>query len=752
MKRYAIWITARPWHVLVAVLLLTLGMATGTRRLTLKNTQDSDLPESDRMVATQREFADVFANPSVVVIGVRADDIYAPQTLQKIRAVSRDLGQVPGVLDNRIVSLTSMITIWHDATELVVAPLVPDRPLSVEDAARVRQQVEQRDALSRRLVASDGKFTVVTAFLEENYDRAVVYQGVRDIIARQGGPEELLPAGDAVFTTASEMGVQADSQRLIPLALVATCLMLFLWFRTLPGVLFPIIVAIFSIVWSLGAMGFLGLPLTVVSSALPVLMIIVSGSHGIHLMLNYYKSRSSLGPREATIEALTRSLPGLLMATGTTALAAATLATFRIRAIREFGVVLALSVVFSSVLALTVIPALLCAVKAKSRPGASSARLGTLLGNLTSWAVARRRLILLAMLPLGVAAVAGVGELKTGNDIVAVFPEHHPVRETFAVFNRELGGARMLNVLLKGEHANAILEPAYYQSVQELQRFAEKLPGVGKVFSYADIVSAFCSDVGERCDQLSTGEIAQYLLLYDLNGTPSEFSQLVDYSYQRANVSLFLTTSDPDVHREVYTAIQGYLARGVPAVAGFEFGGEVMFWLAQVRHVIIGKIENIIGAFGVILVLVALCHRSIVAGLICLAPVLLGTLLIFGTMGAAGVRLDFGTAIITSIAVGVGVDFAIHYISDLAREARGTSSFFEAVTTSGASAGRLVVYQSVSTIVGFSTVMLSGFLPVRTFGLLIAMGMAMTGVSTLILLPALLAAVKPRFLVARKAS
>jgi predicted RND superfamily exporter protein len=110
-------------------------------------------------------------------------------------------------------------------------------------------------------------------------------------------------------------------------------------------------------------------------------------------------------------------------------------------------------------------------------------------------------------------------------------------------------------------------------------------------------------------------------------------------------------------------------------------------------------------------------------------------------MGHLGIRLDTATAVLTGISVGVGVDFAIHFISRLRRESLRTKQIDKAVNTVMLGAGRAIIYDAISNILGFMTFLLSGFTPVRTLGVLICFTMVSCVVLTLIFVPAILASI-----------
>jgi predicted RND superfamily exporter protein len=169
------------------------------------------------------------------------------------------------------------------------------------------------------------------------------------------------------------------------------------------------------------------------------------------------------------------------------------------------------------------------------------------------------------------------------------------------------------------------------------------------------------------------------------------------------------------------------------------FGGRSLIWMAMNDYIIRGKIMNIIMNTVLIWIICAVAFRSVRFGLVGIMPLTLATLATFGLMGHLGIRLDTATAVLTGISVGVGVDFAIHFISRLRSEARTAQTLNDAVGVTVIKSGRAIVFDAASNILGFMTFIFSGFGPVRNLGILMCFTMVACLLLTLLLIPTLLA-------------
>ena len=309
--------------------------------------------------------------------------------------------------------------------------------------------------------------------------------------------------------------------------------------------------------------------------------------------------------------------------------------------------------------------------------------------------------------------------------------------------------------MVEGAAADAIKDPELLRRVQRFQEYAEGLPGVGTTSSFADIIRRIHQEMngGNPAYHVipeSRELVAQYLLLYSISGDPADFAEIVDYDYQRTKIRVALTTSRQTDHRHVYEALQKYAATEFGPGVRLEFGGDVMFWLAQIHHIAVGKVYNILTGIAFVLLFCGLTFRSVTAGFFSIFPLVISTTLTFGLMGFVGIRLEAATAILTSIAVGVGVDFALHYLINFRQELRrhpAEADIEEIAMRVFMTGGKPILFDMVANILGFSVLIFSGFLPIRYFGWLISLTMLTVGIATLLLMPALIAVFRPRFLI-----
>ncbi|MDZ7822494.1 MAG: outer membrane lipoprotein-sorting protein [Candidatus Marinimicrobia bacterium] len=241
--------------------------------------------------------------------------------------------------------------------------------------------------------------------------------------------------------------------------------------------------------------------------------------------------------------------------------------------------------------------------------------------------------------------------------------------------------------------------------------------------------------------------MAQYLELYYMNGDPDDFEQLIDFDYRHAQMIVRINKADGYIIQKVVRDIED-LTRDDPHVK--MLGGHAMITSDMNISIVNGQIKSLILAFTAIAIILMIIFRSFTAGLFASLPLVLAEIILFGIMGYCGVRLDTATALLSSIMIGVGVDYTIHFLWRYRSELRGGNTSENAVRTTLLGSGKGIVFNAWSVIVGFAALVFSAFRPIQYFGFLVVISISVCLVAALVLVPAMCILWKPKFLEERK--
>jgi predicted RND superfamily exporter protein len=753
MNKLIDFITNKPKYIFSIVALLTIAFGFGLTRLEMENTQDAELPADDPMVITKERIEEIFGKKDIILIGIKSDNIFTHSTLSKIRDIEEELKSINGVISDEVVSIVSVNNITGHKDGVDVGVFIPEIPEDKLLLDHLKEVAIKNEMIVDRIISKDGSFSAIIANIEDGYVEEYVYAKVHEIVERYEGPEKVYMSGDPIQQKEIDMGISGDVSFLLPLALLVLLSVYFFAYRTKTGVILPFSVVLLSIIWTMGFMGLTGYKMNLVSSVLPILMLVISGSYGIHYMQKFYEEYAKTNNiSEARSLAIKLMFKPIMLTGITSAVGTFTLVIFKVRSIQEFGVIASVGILLTFIISIFFISSLLWMLRNKKLKKSAvihNKTLNAFLKMLASVSLKYRKTILALSVIVLIVSIYGVTKIEIGNDFIEYFPKDHRLRVTYNEFNQNLSGARYIDIMFEGNEVDAVKKPQFLKEIDDFLKYTHTFDYVGNTFSVVDVIKRMNKELHDGNQNYETipdnqNEIAQYLLLYGMSGNPGDFNSLIDYDYQRTKVRMMLTSSDQADHTNLYYVLDNYAKENFNDMK-VEFGGEVMFWLAQVDYIVIGKIQNILCAIIIVLLMCALVFRSVKYGIISIIPLTIASLFTFGVMGFIGLRLETATAIITSIGIGIGVDFAIHYITSLRREMEKQKDFDKAVNNVMASTGKAIFLDVTTNILGFIIFLFSGFIPLQQFGWLISLTMLGTSFGSLLLFPAIFKLFKVKF-------
>jgi predicted RND superfamily exporter protein len=207
------------------------------------------------------------------------------------------------------------------------------------------------------------------------------------------------------------------------------------------------------------------------------------------------------------------------------------------------------------------------------------------------------------------------------------------------------------------------------------------------------------------------------------------------------------TTGDEDTKTAV-AHLRAYIDANFPKNVTVSVGGPALVESALSFLVVQSQIVSVVISILIVFIIVAVSHKSLIAGLVGSLPLIISILIDFAVMGFMGIKLNLGTSLVASISVGIGVDYAIHFIDAYKREYRNGGYFLRRAFTSS---GKAIIINAVSVGAGFAVLCFSRFNILADLGLLIALTMFTSAIASLTVIPALLAIVKPKFIYGKPA-
>jgi len=558
--------------------------------------------------------------------------------------------------------------------------------------------------------------------------------------------------------------MQRDLKKFMPIVLFIVIITFYLNFRTISGVILPTLTVVIAGIWTMGLMGHLGVKISMLVSVLPPLLIAIGSSYSIHIYNQYMLDHPNLSGddrKERLIETITHISITVFLAALTTMISFWTLGVSQVSSLRDFGVFAGLGALFAMGISFVLIPAVLILLKPiEVKPGETRNHNGIItwfISLLARASIRHTRVVMGLFFVIIVIGGIGISKVKPETAPIDNFHEDSYIVKSDRRINQLFNGSLSLTMTFDSGKKNGVYDPAFLQKIENLRGWLD-LPENRE--DYNILSNASFSDFIKRMHMAVHDDnpgffiipeteitIRDYMEIFagedrNSDGRPDSFEQFVDKDYQRVNL-IIRTGSYKD--RKYSTAVMDKI---VHVVTGYMdshdemkemkwfFSGTGLNIIILANYIVKSQIFSILLSMAIMSLIVYLLFRAGFASILALIPISSGLAVIYGTMGFLDIPLDIPKTILSSIAIGIGIDDTIHYLKTLAHHLKLGKRGEEAVKATHDEAGLAIVYTSVALILGFSILTLSSFKPVFFLGLLVSSVMLATTVGALLFLPA----------------
>jgi len=552
-----------------------------------------------------------------------------------------------------------------------------------------------------------------------------------------GGPVEFVVAGSELET---------NMARIVPFMVALVGLVLYLVLRSVAAVAISLATVGVAVGWTFGLMGWLGWPQNSLTQALAPLLLVVGVCDSIHLVSRIVAHTEHGGAR-ATLSASREVGPPCLMTTVTTAAGFASLATSPLESIARFGILATLGVVAALLLTFTLLPLLVAATPHTWLVTAKlSGRWDARLDALARFARRRRGWILTGALATALLSLAGLRALRIDASFEDLYGEDSQVVQWSKTVARVLREPDTLEIALEPPGGpDATLLPGL-RAIERLEEPLHGLDGLGRTRSLLDPMRHL-NRLAHREDlDLSAPDAdAQTASLRRLLRNADR--EVIDWLRNPETGDLRLSVEAAKLPQDRLRAVLARVRRRVDEVLPPGWSATVTGPLAVVQVMIdeirITQLRSFALATVVIFLVVSAFLRSVRDGALAMIPTLLPILVTLGTMGALGVPLDVGSAMVAAVVLGIAVDDAIHILGAFRRFRASGRAPDDAVRAALAETGRAVIGTSVALATGFLLLTLSPWKIIASFGLVSSVAIVAALAAALAVLPALLVSGAP---------
>lgn len=772
MEKYARWILRHRRIVLTLVMLLTIALAYLASGVKIIIDPSALAPNGHPYITSTKLIEKKFGSKYMVVIGItpKQGDIYQPQVLEKVKRITEEVDNAPGVVRSTLMSLAARqakgITANSDGFD--AKKLLPNSSVTENDVDHLKKLLALNPIYMNSVVSKDQKTAAILLELEESPEGFQKMMGpINKIVAAEQSKDMTISVGgNPVYLDKAE-DYSKRINILFPIAVLVIGLLHFEAFRSKQGLILPLVTALLSVAWGMGMMGLFKQPMDIFNSPTPILILAIAAGHAVQLLKRYYEDfdrliAQGMEPKAANSEAVVQSMvrvgPVMILAGGIAAAGFFSLLTFNIPTIRSFGIFTGIGIISTLVIEMTFIPALrsmlpppsVVKVKRKGLPiwDWIPNRIGDAI-----LSVRPRMMLMTAIAAVGVFLAIGASRIVIDNDSRNFFSRDLPMQQDDRFLNQSLGGTNSLYIMVDTKVRDGIENPEILKAIDNTEKFANSIPEVGKTISIVDYIKrmnqAMNADQPQAFQVPATKDVvAQYLLLYSMSGEPTDFDSYIDTTQRYAKITILMKTGSNHRIKEILESLKTYMAGQLGHKAVVSFGGDVTQTIALTETMVHGKLMNILQISFAVFFISALVFRSISAGLVVLTPLLFSILAIFGVMGWLDIPLNIPNSLISAMAVGIGADYAIYFLyrlREILREEGGDIK--DAIRKTLSTAGKASLFVATAVAGGYGVLSLSqGFHVHQWLAMFIVIAMLFSVFATLIMVPTMILMLKPRFI------
>ncbi len=800
-----------------------------------------------------------FALSDIVVVGIvnnkDPNGVFNTSSLAKVYELTEfaktlrwpseeDPNEQIGVIEVDLLALSTVDHIGQGGPGVVTFEWLMKKPPATDaEALEIRNKAMSNPLLKGTLISEDGKAVCLYLPLTNKHLSYQVYSELKEKIAEFEGDEEYhitgLPVAEDTFGV--EMFIQMAVSA--PMAMLVVFILMLIFFRKIVLVISPMIVAMVSVISTMGLLIGLGYPVHIMSSMIPIFLMPIAVVDSVHILSEFFDLYTKEKGRKNTIlEVMSNLFMPMLYTSLTSAAGFASLALTPIPPVQVFGIFVAIGIMIAWLCTITFVPAYVMMIKESSLENFGSAtkhaekqsRLGKLLSATGGLTYTKAKPILVVILIITAVALYGITRIQINDNPVKWFSKSHPIRQADIELNKHFGGTYMAYLVLdpaedKGvstqyisglkkrlseklsvlkeelpnaptvaaeleknisqyasnaeskedlliklsELANTKLDTAkdedfdlWYELVDFFELEAERLKPfkqpnvlryisklqehlqqsglVGKSNSVADVVKKVHQELIDGKPENykipdSSNAVAQCLLQFQSSHNPDDLWHMVTIDYMHTNIWMQLPSGDNKDMEQVVKAVDEFFSDNPPPVPlEHDWAGLTYINTVWQNKMVWGMLQSFMGSFIIVFIMMAILFRSPLWGIVCMIPLLITIVVIYGIIGLAGKDYDMPVAILSALTLGMAVDFAIHFLERARAGFAQTGSWQKSVGLMFGEPASAITRNVLVIAIGFLPLLAAPLMPYKTVGIFLCAIMALSGAVTLLVLPATL--------------
>lgn len=739
---------------MAAILVLAILAVFPASRITTDFNLEGFYPDDDPVILDYEILEQEFGrDDNTILIGFQDPNLFTERVLTDLRNLTCQLEEIEQIAE--VFSLWNAGQLQSDGDRLSFDPWLDEERIAEMDMDQLRRQITNDPFARGFLLSEDGTATAMVLRIDEAQntysDRNQIINQLDEILGEQSGYEYHI-SGIPYFRNQYVNMLNGEIVMYIAISSILIILLLWYIYRTIWGILFPMLIVWATLLFTVALITLTGGFLEIMSSTIAPILLCVGVADAVHMISKYDDARESgMNKRKSILEMLQTLGSATLLTSVTTAIGFATLMTSTVMPMKRFGAYTAAGVLLAYLITIFFLPAALNRSKKKRVFDEKSGSFYPFLQKMLTKVAAVNRLHYRKVLWIGVGITIlfgiGIQNVQVNGKVFDDVGDDTVLMQDSRFFAEQISPQFPMEFMIKTDEPDGVMSLDLMERIVEMEELLLSYPEIHRVTGLHTLMKEVNyvfdeENGGERVLPGSDQAIAQYLLLLEVTDS-DELYRLVDFDYSTVRVTAFTEDAGSRRINEIRDEIS-------PQIASLFDEHEVIITGTTIlsadltEKIVYSLAWSIALAITAITLIMAMLFKNLRLVIIALVPNILPLIIVAGVMGFMGVDIKPSTAVIFTIALGIAVDDSIHYLARFRIEYLRRGAIFPALTATTVRTGRAIIVTSIILIAGFGTLITSAFTSTAMMGILVCATIFGALIADLFILPALFYWMRPK--------
>jgi len=520
MKRLLNFSAAHPWIILSVLIFITILAATTLSSLKIQISAESLTVEDDPAWISQQKNVELFGDNAITVVFFRDENLFTIEKLKIVQKIILELKNLDEI--ENVTSLFNVSNIRMVDDFISTSPFIEKIPQTDEELQEILQHARKNPMVVKNLISEDGTAFAVNLVLNNAENATDFDQKASSAIGNilknyQDSFQELNQMGASYLRDTITKRISADQKTIMPWSIVFLVIALAIGMRSLNSALIPVFTALVSIIWTLAGMALLEIPIGVMTSIVPALLIIIGSTEDIHIIAEYKGNLAKGMDASPAIDETSRAIGvAILLTFITTYFGFVSIYTNEITLLKEFGLVASTGLLINFLVTSLSVPAILkitASRKSKSATAAKKSVYPMIALWIFDFVLKNKNKTIAFLIIVGIWSIYGALSLQVNNNPMGYFKDDTEIVSNAKKLHEHLSGVETFSILLETGIEDTFKKVKYLEEIEKIQQYLNSSNHFDKSLSFADFMKLIHITMDE----------GEYESLDDLNLPPEDY-------------------------------------------------------------------------------------------------------------------------------------------------------------------------------------------------------------------------------------